>query len=106
MSRHLSWLPVVLLVAACSGGGSNGSQGEGGVAVALNWPPSIAGEVHTSAFGLPSSIVAVDLSIDFFGDDFDPQLHTMRVEMLSDGTELTTIDGLSADPDGPRAPCG
>jgi hypothetical protein len=103
MSRHLSWLPVVLVLAACSGGGSSDSHGEGGVAVALNWPPSIAGEVHASAFGLPSATVAVDLSIDFFGDDFDPQLHTMRVDLQLDGTELATIDGLSADPDGPQA---
>ena len=102
MSRYLLALALVLPMIACNGGGSGDPQRAEGVSVSLQWPPSIAGAVHSSAFGLPSGVSSIDMTVDFFGSDFDPGLHSMRIERLSDGTEQTTVDDLIQDPLGPQ----
>jgi len=105
MFRYLLAL-VLLSTVACSGGGHSSDQKEtGGIAVSLQWPPSISGEVHTSAFGLPSSVTALNFSITFYGDDFSPESHTVIVDRDLLGVEQTTVDGsllLAPDPDGPK----
>lgn len=103
MFRYLTTLILVISTAACSGGSANDAQETGGVSVSLQWPPSVAGAVHRSAFGLPAAVNSIDMTVDFFGADFDPNQHSMRIERLLDGTEQSTVDGLIQEPLGPRA---